>query len=120
MKKPVLRSKVPTLDSLDNVQDIFNQMAKVLNSSFSDEDRILVTGSFSNISGVSADVSVTFSHPFKSAPTAAIVSGCLSGNYYYNNFMPSYRVSNSDDNSITITMRQNASSTDTFSFLIFK
>ena len=72
MKKSIIRSKVPMLDNLDDVQNTFNQMAKVLNSSFSDEDRILVTGIFSNSTGVSSDVSVTFSHPFKSAPMAAL------------------------------------------------
>lgn len=117
---PIINGKIPFIDQFSSMEEAFNFMAKKLNSSFSSDDRFLVTGSFSNTAGAPADISVTFSHPFKSTPTAVIICNCISGNYYYNNFMPSYRVSNLTDSFVTITMKQAASSSDTFSFLIFR
>lgn len=120
MKKPITRTSVPYADKDIDVLDAYNQAAKVINSSFIDEDRILVQGSFSNTSGSFADVSVTFPHPFKVAPIAVVICGCLSGNYFYNGSLPSYRVSKKDETSVTITIRQQASSMDSFEFLILR
>ncbi len=104
MKSPLIKSKIPFASNFQSIEDAFNYMAKVINSSKLPESEGSSTvinntslaegGNFSKSSttaGVNTIVTSTVVHNLGYVPRCAMITGVVSsanhlGSIYFNNF----------------------------------
>lgn len=82
--KPIIKNKIPFLDSFNSPEEAFNYMAKVINSSFIEEsnididsDRFMVDGELFTVSITSGGIvgSTVLNHNLGWIPRAALYAG---------------------------------------------
>lgn len=73
--KPIIKNKIPFLDSFNSPEEAFNYMAKVINSSFIEESNI--EGELFSVSVTGSGVigSTVLNHNLGWAPRAALYAG---------------------------------------------
>lgn len=82
--KPIIKNKIPFLDSFNSPEEAFNYMAKVINSSFIEEsnididsDRFMIEGELFSVSVTGSGLigSTVLNHNLGWVPRAALYAG---------------------------------------------